>query len=194
VRAGGQARSRIVLAPSRLAAYTAESWTAEAAGPIRNVAGHDIELNECATVDGASTWQQQPYASSGGNSAILETYTFSTASGAQSAFAKALSGMNGCQATSRALQTANHVTADAVTRQTANAANAAAYERTWTGFRGISAAGPQTNHLYLAGRGTTVLILHFDELPGSKAKPYDVRSDPSVLTMLLGLLASQSSG
>jgi hypothetical protein len=195
IRTGGQARSRIVLAPSRLAAYTAESWTAEAAGPVRNVAGHDIELNECASIDGASTWQQQPYASSGGNSAILETYTFSSANSALSAFTKALSGMHDCQATSRALQIASHITGNAVVRQTASSENAAAFERIWTGVQGISAAGPQTNHLYLAVRGTSVLILHFDELPGSKAKPYDVRSDPSVLAMLAGLLVtSQPSG
>jgi hypothetical protein len=197
----------ISLAPARLPDYITESWTAETAGPIRDVSGHDIELNECATVHGASTWQQQPYASSGGNSAILETYTFSTAADAQAAFTAVLSGMQTCQATSRALQTANHITADAVVQQTASASDAAAFVRTWTGVEGISAAGPQTNHLYVAAHGSTVLILHFDELgsgsaggtgstgsTASTASSYDVRNDPGVLSMLTGVLAGQTGG
>jgi hypothetical protein len=173
----------------RLPAFTAESWTAQGAGPVRDVTGHDVELNECAAVHGAATWQQQPYVSSGGNSAILETYTFGTPVAASSAYAGVLSGMKSCQGTSRALQSASHITPNAVSRQTASATDAAAFERTWTGVMGISAAGPQINHLYLAVRGTTVLILHFDEL-GHQATPYDVRNDPSVLSTLIDVLAA----
>jgi hypothetical protein len=157
------------------------------------VSGHDIELNECATIHGASTWQQQPYESSGGDSAILEAYTFATAAEADSAFTAALSGMQGCQATSRALQTTNHIAADAVTRETAHTTDAAAFERTWTGVPGISAGGPQTNHLYLAVSGNHVVDLHFDELStGASASPYDVRNDPAILTMLGNLLAGRA--
>ncbi len=175
-----------------LAAYTAESWTAQTAGPVRQVTGHDIALNECASVHGATTWQQQPYLSSGGNSAVLEIYTFGTGAEAGAAYQKVFSGMSSCQATSRALQNAQHVAADAVVRQTAAAADAAAFERTWTGVEGISAAGKQTNHLYIAAHGTCVLILHFDELAaGSPAGPYDVQQDPHVLSLLTNLLASQ---
>jgi len=175
-----------------LATYTAESWTAQTAGPVRQVTGHDIALNECASVHGATTWQQQPYLSSGGNSAVLEIYTFGTGAEAGAAYQKVFSGMNSCQATSRALQNAQHVTADAVVRQTAAAADAAAFERTWTGVEGISAPGQQTNHLYIAAHGTCVLILHFDELAaGSPAGPYDVQQDPHVLSLLTNLLASQ---
>ena len=71
--------------------------------------GHNIELNECAMVYGAATWQQQSYvSSSGGDSAIFETYTFGTPAAARSAFAAASSGMKSCQATSRTLQVRPH--------------------------------------------------------------------------------------
>lgn len=185
---------KVTVAPSRLDAFTAESWTALGAGPVRDVTGHDIELNECASVPGAATWQQQPYTSSGGNSAILETYTFADQSAAGSAYAAVLAGMRSCQATSRAVQSAAHIAADAVCRETADATGAAAFERTWTGVQGVSAAGPQINHIYLAVRGATVVILHFDEPTSSTSStsPYDVRNDPSVLSMLTDALASQA--
>ncbi|MET9842876.1 hypothetical protein ABZZ01_34725, partial [Streptomyces virginiae] len=177
--------------PSDLAAVTAQSWTAQAAGPVRQITGHDIALNECASVHGAATWQQQPYLSSGGNSAVLEIYTFGTEAAVGAAYEGVRSGMSSCQATSRALQSANHLTADAVSRQTVTATDAAAFERTWTGVEGLSAHGAQTNHLYLAAHGTRVLVLHFDELAeGSPATaPYDTKQDPNVLSLLTNLLA-----
>ncbi|MFE7099007.1 hypothetical protein, partial [Streptomyces erythrochromogenes] len=177
--------------PSDLAAVTARSWTAQAPGPVRQIAGHDIALNECAKVRGAATWQQQPYLSSGGNSAVLEIYTFGTEAAADAAYEGVRSGMDSCQATSRALQSANRLTADAVSRQTAAAPDAVAFERTWTGVEGLSAHGAQTNHLYLAVHGTRVLVLHFDELAEGtpKAAPYDAKQDPNVLSLLTNLLA-----
>lgn len=183
------ANSALPLAPAQLPDFNVESWTAQTAGPAREVAGHDIELNECASVDGAATWQQQPYVgrANGDDIAILETYTFGTSAAARSAYAGVLSGMKSCQATSRALQTASHITPDAVSRQTATATDAAAFERTWTGVGGISAPVPQINHLYLTMRGTTVLVLHFDEL-GKQNSPYDVHNDPSVLSTLIDAL------
>jgi hypothetical protein len=177
-----------------LAAYTAESWTAQTAGPVRQVTGHDITLNECATVHGATTWQQQPYLSSGGNPALLEIYTFDSQAAASAAYQQIDSGMSSCQATSRALQTTHHLAADAVAQQTASTADTAAFDRTWTGVEGISAAGKQTNHLYLAAHGTSVMVLHFDELAnGSSAAPYDVHQDSNVLSLLTNLLADQAS-
>lgn len=186
--------AQLVAAPAQLPAFKAESWVAQAPGPVLAVTGHDIGLNECASVDGATTWQQQGYKSSGGSSAILETYTFKSAAVATAADTGVLSGMQRCQSTSRALQTANHITADAVCAETAHTARAEAFERTWTGVQGISAAGPQINHLYIALRGSTILILHFDELNtrGSSAGTYSVRNDPAVLTMLTGLLATRA--
>jgi hypothetical protein len=184
----------VTVAPVQLPGYTVESWTAQAAGPVRTVTGHDIELNECATVNGATTWQQTSYAGSGGDSAILETYAFAAASAAETAYDAVLAGMNSCQATSRALQVADQLTPDAVSRETASAGDAAAFARTWTGVEGVSAAGRQTNHLYLAMSSTTVLILHFDELASdASAAPYDVRNDPGVLAMLTNVLADQAS-
>ena len=183
----------VSVAPAQLPAYTAESWTAQGAGPVRVMNGHDVELNECANVDGAATWQQQGYLSSGGNVAILETYTFGGAAAAGTAYASVLAGMQSCQATSRALQTSAGISADASARETADSPDAAAFERTWTGVEGVSAAGPQINHLYLAVQGSTVLILHFDELnSGTSSSPYDVRNDPSVLSMLTDALAAQA--
>ncbi|MCX4807146.1 hypothetical protein OG594_36980 [Streptomyces sp. NBC_01214] len=178
--------------PSDLAAVTAQSWTARAPGPVRPITGHDIALNECVSVRGAATWQQQPYLSSGGNSAVLEIYTFGTEAAAAAAYEGVRSGMSSCQATSRALQSANRVKADAVARQTATATDAAAFERVWTGVQGTSAQGAQTNHLYPAARGTRVLVLHFDDLAGGSpaAAPYDTQQDPNVLSLLTNLLAS----
>ncbi|MFB7976832.1 hypothetical protein [Streptomyces vinaceus] len=177
--------------PSDLAAVTARSWTAQAAGPVRQITGHDIALNECANVRGAATWQQQPYVSGGGNPAVLEIYTFGTEAAAGAAYEGVRSGMSSCQATSRALQSANHLTTDALSRQTVTATDAAAFERTWTGVEGISAPGRQTNHLYLAAHGTRVLVLHFNELAeGSPATaPYDTQQDPNVVSLLTNLLA-----
>ena len=181
------ANSALPLAPARLPAFSVESWTAQSAGQVEHVKGHNIELNECAMVDGAATWQQQSYvSSSGGDSAIFETYTFGTPAAARSAFAAASSGMKSCQATSRALQVRSHISPDAVSHQTASVADAAAFERRWTGVAGVSAAGAQINHLYLATRGTTLVVLHFDEF-GKQPAPYDMRNDPAVLATLIGV-------
>jgi hypothetical protein len=192
-RGGVPARVHANLPASRLPAYATESWKAEALGPVRSVDGHEIKLNECATIHGASTWQQQPYWSSGGNSAVLEIYTFSSPAAAQSAAAGLRSGMRSCQATSRALQAAQHLTVDAVAEQTANAGTAAAFRRAWTGVAGLSASGPQVNHLYVATRGSAVMILHFEEFKSARsaAGAYDVHNDPSVLTLLADLLAAR---
>src|ERR1700733_9035934 len=185
----GSANPALPVAPSQLPAFNVEAWTAQKTGPVEHVTGHNIGLNECATVHGAATWQQQPYvSSSGGDSAIFETYTFGTAAAARSAYAAASAGMTSCQATSRALQVAAHITADAVSRQTTSATDAAAFERAWTGVGGVSASGAQINHLYLAVRGTTLVVLHFDEF-GKNPAPYDVGNDPAVLATLAGVLS-----
>ncbi|MER6361993.1 hypothetical protein [Kitasatospora sp. NPDC001527] len=178
---------------SNLATVTTETWTAQDPGPVRDIAGHDISLNECANVRGALTWQQQPYQSGGGNPALLESYSFASEAAATTASEGVRSGMTACQDTSRVLQSTNHLPTDAVAQQTASATDAAAFRRTWTGVEGISARGTQTNHLYVAARGTRVLVLHFTELAtGSTAAPYDVAQDPNVLSLLTNLLADQA--
>jgi hypothetical protein len=73
VQDGRTAANTVTAAPSQLPAFRAESWVAQAPGPVRSVTGHDIGLNECADIRGAATWEQQGYISSGGNPAILET-------------------------------------------------------------------------------------------------------------------------
>ena len=182
------ANSALPLAPAELPAFNVESWTAQKAGPVGHVKGHNIELNECAMVYGAATWQQQSYvSSSGGDSAIFETYTFGTPAAARSAFAAASSGMKSCQATSRTLQVRSHITPDAVSHQTASATDAAAFQRRWNAVAGVSAAGAQINHLYLATRGTTLVVLHFDEF-GKQPASYDMRNDPAVLATLIGVV------
>jgi hypothetical protein len=182
------------VAPSKLPGGATLSWTAQPTGPLEQVVGHSIELNECATVQDASTWQQQSYMSSGGNSAILETFAFASNSAAASAFASVDAGMDSCQSVSRALQNANHAPQDAVCLETASEPSLAAFERKWTGVQGISAAGPQINHLYFAQRGATLLVLHFDEFTAGtdSAARYDVQNDPSVLSMLESVLATPS--
>jgi hypothetical protein len=186
--------SALTAAPAQLPAFKAESWVAQAPGPVMTVSGHEIHLNECASVDGATTWQQQGYKSSGGDSAILETYTFASRTAARAAYTNVLVGMNQCQSTSRRLQTANHIAANAACLGTAHTAISGAFERTWTGVQGISAAGPQINHFYIAMKRTTVLVLHFDELNTSagSARTYSVRNDPAVLTMLTNLLTAHA--
>jgi hypothetical protein len=120
-----------------------------------------------------------------------KTYTFSSADSAEGAYAGVLSAMRHCQSISRALQTANRIPANAVSAVTARAARVTAFERTWTGVEGISAAGPQIDHVYVAVRAATILVLQFDELStsGTTAHVYSIRNDPSVLAMLTGLLA-----
>jgi hypothetical protein len=182
------ANSALPLAPAQLPAFNVESWTAYKASSVEHVHGHNIELNECASVYGPATWQQQSYVSgSGGDSASVDTFTFGTSAEARSAFAAASSGMKSCQATSRALQVTSHITPDAVSRETASTDDAAAFERTWTGVGGVSAYGAQINHLYLATRGTTLVDLGVDEF-GKEPAPYDVRDDAAMLATLLGVL------
>jgi hypothetical protein len=185
------------VAPAALPAFRVEGWVAHFPAPVNMaehlgyaIADHTIHLNECASVDGATTWQQQGYDSSIGDVAVVDTLTFTSTA----AYTGVLAGMNQCQSTSRALQTANHMPADAICAATAQTAHAAAFERTWTGVAGSSAGGPQINHFYVAVRGGTILALHFDQLPtgSSTAAIYNVRNDPAVLTMLTGVLAAST--
>ena len=173
-----------LIPPASLPAATAEQWAAEGPASNRIVAGHDINENECATVDGATAWVQQGYIGGDGqNSAVQDTFTFADAAAAQSAFRGVVVGMDGCQQTSRAMQGSNKTPADAVVLDTATQGQAEAWKRTWTGVEGLSAAGPQTNHLYLAVYANRLIVLQFTEFPGASA-PYNVAADPQVLAML----------
>ena len=63
-----------------------------------------------------------------------------------------------------------------------------------TVWPGISAGGPQINHLYIAVRGSIILVLQFDE-PNTTTSSgiYNVRNDPDVLAMLTNLLAGHAA-
>lgn len=172
------------LNPTQLPAVTAEKWKAVGTPSTRDVAGHDIGENECAKVDNASTWTQQGFSGGDGeNAAIQDTFTFTSAAAAQAAYQNVVTGMDSCQQTSRTLQAQNKTTVDASVTKTATRPDADAWKRTWTGVMGMSAQGPQTNHLYLAVNGTRLIVLQFSEFPGHAA-PYDAAADPQVLAML----------
>lgn len=122
---------------------------------------HQIQLNECADVNGAATWQQQGYVSSFNTPAIQDTFTFTDATAAQDSYRSVLAGMDGCQAKSDALQTASKITPDAQVTRTATTADGTAYTRQWTGVVPISAPGRQTDHIYLVQRGDVLTVLQY---------------------------------
>jgi hypothetical protein len=174
----------IQLSATQLPDAAAEQWTPIGEPNTRTITGHDIRENECASVHGARTWSQQGFSGdSGQTAAVQDTFTFDSRSEAQAAYQGIATAMAHCQATTRSLQSVNHTPPNAVVRQTAKLASSIAWERTWTGVMGISAEGPQTNHLYLAVSGAVLIVLQFTEFPGHAA-PYDVARDPQVLAML----------
>jgi hypothetical protein len=179
------ARIQAVQLPAKqLPAAAAEKWVPVGQPNTRSVVGHDIRENECVSVHGATTWIQQGFSGDGGQTAaIQDTFAFASSAQAQAAYQAMATGMAHCQAATRAYQRANHTPPNAVVRQTASLAHAIAWERTWTGVLGISAAGPQANHLYLAVGGPVLIVLQFTEFPG-QAAPYHVVGDPQVLAML----------
>lgn len=183
VPSAGRAQ-QVQLAPTQLPAVAAEKWVAVGSPSTRDVTGHDVGENECAKVHGASTWTQQGYSGGDGeNAAIQDTFVFSSAAAAKSAYQNVLTGMDSCRRTTRALQAQDGVKADASVTETASRPDADAWKRSWTGVMGMSADGPQTNHLYLAVDGTRLIVLQFTEFPGHAA-PYDTAADPQVLAML----------
>jgi hypothetical protein len=190
------AADNLIASLNQLFAFKAESFIAHAPGPVAPTSGHVIGLNECASVHGAATWQEQGYDGSGSDLALLVTFTFTSTAAATAAEAGVLAGMQQCQSTSRALQSANHVAADAVCTETAQSADADAFSRTWTSVPGFSAGGPEINHLYIGVEGTTIVVLELDEHSpsASSAGNYSVRHDPAVLTMLSSMLAAHIVG
>jgi hypothetical protein len=174
------------LTPSELPADDAEQWSAVGGPSTRTLSGHAVGENECAKVSGADTWTQQGFSGADEqNIAVEDDFSFASPAAAHGAYAAFAPEMAGCQATSRALQSASHTTSDAEVRQTASAPSALAWERTWTGVAGMSAPGAQTDHVYLAVRGTELIVLQFTEFPG-KAPAYAVSGDSQVLARLAG--------
>jgi hypothetical protein len=180
---------QVQLAAPQLPGYSAERWVPVGTQNTRILGGHDIGENECAKVDGAESWTQQAFSGGGGqNVAVQDTFTFANAGAAQAAYQNVVTGMRACQQATRALQASNNVPVDATVTDTASQVEAAAWKRSWTGVMGMSAAGPQTNHLYMAFAGTSLIVLQFTEFPGH-ASTYDVTADPGVLSIIEAVLA-----
>ncbi|MFQ6146952.1 hypothetical protein ACLMNJ_28415 [Streptomyces seoulensis] len=144
---------------------------------------HDVSINECATVHGASMWQQQGYISVFDTPAIEDSFTFATPAAATRAYHALAAGMAHCQDVSRTLQTTNQQPADALVQRTATSSNGVAFRRRWTAVAGMTAPGPQTNHVYLVHNGTTLTALQFTgtaTVPGSPQR-YDTADDSATL-------------
>ncbi|WP_280665510.1 MULTISPECIES: hypothetical protein [unclassified Kitasatospora] len=175
------------LSVAQLPDSAVEGWKLLAPARTQAVAG-GIQLNECASVAGATSWQQQAYISVYRTPAEQDVFTFHDAPAAKAAYQDLLARMGACQSQSRALQAKSHLADDATVAATATTAQGTAWSRKWTGVEGISAAGPQTNHLYAVQQGASLAIVHFDEWAGTQAAPYDTRADQDVLTAVAGQL------
>ncbi|MGA5823220.1 hypothetical protein ACPC54_35820 [Kitasatospora sp. NPDC094028] len=133
---------------------------------------HDVGLNECATVKGAASWQQQGYVGNFKTPAIQDTFTFTDPAAARRAYADVLAAMDTCQQRSRTLQSAAKLAPDAQVATTATTADGSAYARQWTAVAGMSAPGPQTGHVYVVRRGGVLAVLQFAvpaDAPGDHA-------------------------
>jgi hypothetical protein len=179
-----------VISTAQLPAGSSEQWTPVGSALTRDVTGHVVAINECASVQGASSWTQQGYVGVNGQDPALEgVFTFGSAAQAASAYTAAVQEMAACRQTSRALQSTNKIATDAVVLTTATDTrtenHAMAWERSWTGVEGMSAAGPQINHYYFALRGSTLVALQFSELNPTAGHRYAVTGDTQILAKLL---------
>jgi hypothetical protein len=153
---------------------------------------HDVGLNECATVHGARLWQQQGYISAFHTPAVHDIFTFSDATAGRTEYQALVASMDGCQSQTRVLQTQHGVTADALVVKTAVLPSGRAYVRRWTGYAGLSAPGPQTNHYYLALQGNLVAVVQFTEgIGAAESRPYDTTADTLALAVVVSQLANQ---
>ncbi|MFF7633686.1 hypothetical protein ACFZB9_11120 [Kitasatospora sp. NPDC008050] len=189
------------LSADQLPADAAEHWQPLAAPRTQRVTSA-IQLNECASISGALAWQQQAYVSSYRTPAEQDLFSFQNSAAAGSAYQNLLTQMGSCQSQSRALQTKELGSSDALVTRTATtgqdttgqsttgqdttgqstAGQGTAWSRQWTGVEGLSAAGPQTDHLYAVQQGSTLAVVHFDEWAGAHAAPYSTRADGDLLT------------
>ncbi|MGW2954704.1 hypothetical protein [Streptomyces eurythermus] len=173
------------LPPKSLPDSEAAQWKPMGPANTRPV-GPETRLNECATVRGAASWQQQGYVSAFKTPAIEDSFTFATEAAATGAYQNLVTGLAGCQDTSRETQRKAGLSADARVERTAATADGNAYRRQWTGVAGMSAPGAQTNHVYLVRRGATVTVLQFTEMRTASGPrhSYDIRDDRATLATL----------
>ncbi|MFF3675698.1 hypothetical protein ACFYYS_17085 [Streptomyces sp. NPDC002120] len=169
--------------PAQLPDNAQQKWK-ELASAVTQPLTQDFQLNECVSVPGATNWRQQGFISSHKTPAIQNSLSFKDESAAKAAYQKVLDGMNSCAQTSQALQKQYRLTPDAAVQQTAATDNGRAWSRRWNGVQGISAAGAQTNHIYVVQRGAVLTLLTFDEWESAAPASYDARADASVLAML----------
>ncbi|MEU9162963.1 hypothetical protein AB0D29_22140 [Streptomyces sp. NPDC048424] len=169
--------------PAQLPDNAQQKWK-EIAPAVTQPLTQDFQLNECVSVPGATNWRQQGFISSHKTPAIQNSLSFKDESAAKAAYQKVLDGMNSCAQTSQALQKQYRLTPDAAVQQTAAIDNGRAWSRRWNGVQGASAAGAQTNHIYVVQRGAVLTLLTFDEWESAAPASYDPRADASVLAML----------
>jgi hypothetical protein len=171
---------------AKLPDAAAERWQPTGQSHLQAPDGHDIGLNECATVDGALTWKQQGFVNAAQSSpAIQDTFTFADQAAAHAAYQQVLVGMDSCRTQLRALEARAQVTVNAQVTRTASIADGTSWSRNWYGVTGESMGGPQINHLYVVQRGAELTAVQFTEFPGgSTTPPFDVSADPRILTSL----------
>lgn len=176
--------ARGTLNPVQLPGDTALSWRVQPA-PQTHPVVQDVQLNECLTVHGATTWKQQIYRSAYDAPAGQDTFVFPTAAAADAAYRALLDGMNGCATHSRELQAAAKLPTDTAVTPTGQTATGAAWSRAWTGAGGISAPGSQTNHIYLVHHDAVVTALQITEFPTvTPTHAVDTTKDAAVLDAL----------
>lgn len=169
--------------PAQLPDNAQQKWK-EIAPAVTQPLTQDFQLNECVSVPGATNWRQQGFISSHKTPAIQNSLSFKDESAAKAAYQKVLDGMNSCAQTSQALQKQYRLTPDATVQQTAATDNGRAWSRRWNGVQGVSAAGAQTNHIYVVQRGAVLTLLTFDEWESAAPASYDPRADAAVLAVL----------
>lgn len=182
------------LQPAQLPDSAAASWQ-PIAPPHTQAVTHQVRLNECAAVDSAANWQQQGYVSSFQTPAIQDSFTFADSADAQSAYRALLTAMDGCQDRSQTLQTNAKITADAKVTKTATSTDGTAYTRVWTGVAGISAPGPQTDHVYFVQRGSVLTVLQYGVPAGTDGdRSQTVSDDQAALAALSNGLDTPAAG
>ncbi|MFB8242381.1 hypothetical protein ACFC58_38210 [Kitasatospora purpeofusca] len=158
-------------------------------GPLssQDMGGRKVTLNECASIAGAATWQQQGYRTATGNPAGQQLFSFPAPEAAHAAYQQLLADMDACQESSRQLQAREAVPRDATVTRTAATSDGTSWSRQWTGVGGLSAPDQQTNHLYALQQGAVLTLFQFDELKERPAPAHDAGTDPSVLAALAAL-------
>ncbi len=178
---GSASAAHAQLAAAQLPDNGREKWQPITPPRQRGVAA-SVRLDECATVQGAASWQQQGFASVHRTPAVQDTFTFGDPGAAQGAYQAVVAAMGSCQATTDALQKKSGLTPDAQVTRTATIQGGTAWARKWTGVEGISAAGPQTNHIYAVVQGTVLVVVHVHEWASAGSPSYDTGGDAGVLS------------